>query len=68
MLGLFATNTVSRQLGNDFLTLLHFFLNHRRYLRSENPSRVKKSPAELVTDEPHAHWLELLRYQRLSQN
>jgi hypothetical protein len=53
-----------RQLGADYLTLLQFFLNHRRYMRSEDPSRVGKSPAELLTGEPHAHWLELLGYTR----
>ncbi len=47
-----------RQLGKDYLTLLQFFLNHRRYIRSEDPSRVGKSPAELLRGEPHAHWLE----------
>ena len=26
-----------RQLGKDYLTLLQFFLNHRRYLRREDP-------------------------------
>ncbi len=57
-----------RQLGNDYLTLLQFFLNHRRYLRSEDPSRVDKSPAELLTGQPHAHWLELLGYTRFSRN
>jgi hypothetical protein len=57
-----------RQLGNDYLTLLQFFLNHRRYLRSQDPSRVGKSPAELLTGEPHAHWLELLGYTRFTQN
>ena len=57
-----------RQLGKDYLTLLQFFLNHRRYLRSEHPSRVGKSPAELLTGEPHAHWLELLGYTRFSPN
>jgi hypothetical protein len=57
-----------RQLGNDYLTLLQFFLNHRRYLRSDDPSRVGKSPAELLTGEPHAHWLELLGYTRFTQN
>ena len=56
-----------RQLGDDSLTLLQFFLNHRRYLRSENPSRAKKSPAELLTGEPHAHWLELLGSTRFSR-
>ena len=57
-----------RQLGKDYLTLLQFFLNHRRYLSSEDPSRVGKSPAELLTGEPHAHWLELLGYTRFSRN
>jgi hypothetical protein len=57
-----------RQLGKDYLTLLQFFLNHRRYQRSEDPNRVDKSPAELLTGQPHAHWLELLGYTRFSRN
>ncbi len=57
-----------RQLGNESLTLLQFFLNHRRYMRSEAPSRAGKSPAVLLTGEPHAHWLELTGYTRFSQN
>jgi hypothetical protein len=57
-----------RQLGDDSLALLQFFLNHRRYPRSEDPGREKKSPAELLTGEPHAHWLELLGYTRFSRN
>jgi hypothetical protein len=51
-----------RYLGENYLALLQFFLNHRRYLRSENPRRVGKSPTELLTGEPHRHWLELLGY------
>jgi hypothetical protein len=57
-----------RQLGPDYLTLLQFFLNHRRYMRSEDPNRVGKSPAELLTGEPHAHWLELLGYTRFARS
>jgi hypothetical protein len=57
-----------RQLGKDYLTLLQFFLNHRRYLRSEDPSRVDQSPAGLLTGRRHAHWLELLGYTRFSRN
>jgi hypothetical protein len=53
-----------RQLGADYLTLLQFFLNHRRFLRSEQPGRVDKSPSELLTGQSHEHWLELLGYQR----
>ena len=57
-----------RHLGKDYLTLLQFFLNHRRYLRSEDPGRVGKSPAELLTGELHAHWLELLGYTRFARS
>jgi hypothetical protein len=49
-----------RQLGDDDLTLLQFFLNRRWHVRSDDPSRVGRSPAELLTGQPHAHWLELL--------
>ena len=55
-------------LGNDYLALLRFFLNHRRFLRSEHPERVDKSPAELLTGQRHPHWLELLGYTRFSRN
>jgi hypothetical protein len=51
-----------RHLGEDYLALLQFFLNHRRYLRSEHARRVGKSPTELLTGELHGHWLELLGY------
>ena len=51
-----------RHLGEGYLALLQFFLNHRRYLRSEHAHRVGKSPTELLTGEPHRHWLELLGY------
>ena len=57
-----------RHLGADYLALLQFFLNHRRFLRSERPERVGKSPAELLTGEAHPHWLEMLGYVRFSQN
>ncbi len=51
-----------RQLGNNYLDLLRFFLNHRTFLRSEHPEREGKSPAELLTGESHNHWLELLGF------
>jgi len=57
-----------RHLGNDYRALLQFFLNHRRYLRSDHPERVGKSPAELLTGQGHPHWLELLGHTRFSQN
>ncbi len=57
-----------RQLGREYLVLLQFFLNHRRFLRSEHPERVDKSPAELLTGQSHPHWLEMLGYTRFCQN
>jgi hypothetical protein len=57
-----------RQLGPDYLALLQFFLNHRRFLRSEHPERQGKSPAEVLTGTPHGHWLELLGHSRFSRN
>lgn len=57
-----------RHLGPDYLELLRFFLNHRRFLRSERPERVGKSPAELLTETSHPHWLEMLGYQLFSRN
>jgi hypothetical protein len=53
-----------RDVGSGYLELLQFFLNHRRFLRSEHPERVDQSPAELLTGQPHPHWLELLGYSR----
>jgi hypothetical protein len=57
-----------RQLGPDYLVVLQFFLNHRRFPRSQHPERVGKSPAELLTGQPHPHWLEMLGYPRFSRN
>ena len=57
-----------RDAGAGYLQLLQFFLNHRRFLRSEHADRVGKSPAELLTGEPHPHWLEMLGYRPACQN
>jgi hypothetical protein len=57
-----------RHLGEDYLTLLPFFLNHQRLLRSEHPERLGKSPAELLTGQAQPHGLELLGYTRFSRN
>jgi hypothetical protein len=57
-----------RQIGSGYLELLQFFLNHRRFLRSERPERVHKSPAELLTGQPHPHWLEMLGYSQSCRN
>ena len=53
-----------RDLGNGYLDLLRFFLNHHRFQRSRRAQRVNKSPTELLTGRSHPHWLELLGFQR----
>jgi hypothetical protein len=57
-----------RHVGAGYLELLQFFLNHRRFLRSEHRERVGKSPAELLTGQPHPHWLEMLGYSQACPN
>jgi len=57
-----------RQLGAEYLSLLQFFLNHRRLERSERPERVGRSPAELLTGQPLPHWLDMLGYSRFQRN
>ena len=55
------------QLGPGYLDLLRFFLNHRRFMRSEIPEHQRKSPAELLTGEEQGHWLELLGFNLFKQ-
>ena len=52
--------TLRRHLGNSYLDLLRFFLNHRRFMRSRCAERHGKSPRELMTGQGHPHWLTLL--------
>lgn len=57
-----------RYIGDDYLDLLRFFLNHHRFERSERTERVGKSPAELLTGNDHPHWLQMLGFKRFSRN
>jgi hypothetical protein len=52
--------TLRRHLGDAYLSLLRFFLNHRRFMRSRRAERNGKSPCELMTGRGHPHWLSLL--------
>lgn len=54
--------TLRRELGNEYLHFLQFFLNHRRFIRSECVERIGKSPTELLTGREHKHWLEMLGF------
>ena len=57
-----------RHIGHGYLDLLRFFLNHRRFLRSDRPERAGKSPAELLAGRTQDHWLEMLGYTRVHRN
>lgn len=59
--------TLRRELGNEYLEFLQFFLNHRRFMRSKYDERVGKSPAELLTGKKHKHWLEMLGFELFKQ-
>lgn len=52
-----------KTLGPNYLELLQFYINHRRYMRSSHPERKGKSPKELLTSKTHKHWLECLGYK-----
>jgi hypothetical protein len=60
--------SLRRHLGSDYLDLLRFYLNHRRFPRSDRPERKGKSPRELLTGQEHPRWLELLGFQRFERN
>jgi len=51
-----------REIGNDYLELLRFYLNHRVIDRSRVKEREGKSPYELMTGKGHAHWLDMLGF------
>ena len=54
-------------LGDSYLSLLQYFLNYRCFVRSRVPERVGKSPKQLLTGQPHPHWLELLGFERFQR-
>jgi hypothetical protein len=56
-----------RHLGDAYLSLLQFFLNHRAFMRSRRVERVGKTPKQLLTGQVPAHWLELLGFERLGR-
>lgn len=60
--------TLRRDLGEGYLDLLRFFLNHHVFQRSRRAERAGRSPAELLTGQSLPHWLELLGFQRFRRN
>lgn len=53
-----------KNIDNRFLQLLRFYFNHRAFTASEHPKRKNKSPAQLLHQKKHPHWLEMLGHQR----
>ena len=56
---------VRKYVDNHFLELLRFYLNHTPFMRSSDPNRQGKTPAELLYNSPHPHWLEMLGFSPL---
>jgi hypothetical protein len=52
--------TLRRHLGNSYLELLQFYLNHQCFMRSRCAKRQGKSPRAVMTGQNHPHWLTLL--------
>jgi hypothetical protein len=59
--------SLRRHLGKDYLEILRFFLNHRRFMRSSREERIGKSPTELLSGKNHPHWLEMLGFTLFRQ-
>ncbi len=53
-----------KQLGPGYLSLLRFYLNHKRLARSGRAEREGRSAAEVLNGREHGHWLEMLGHQR----
>ncbi|MBT5530752.1 MAG: hypothetical protein HOK35_16465 [Cytophagia bacterium] len=51
---------IHRYIGNGYLDLLRFYLNHVPFLRSSREHRKGKTPAQLMMGKEHPHWLDLL--------
>jgi len=49
-------------LDQGYLELLRFYLNHRTFMHSRKPEGVDKSSKQLMTNQLHSHWLELLGF------
>lgn len=56
--------SLRREVGPEYLDLLRFFLNHRRYPRSRKDGHTGKSPAEILQGTTLPHWLEQLGFTR----
>jgi hypothetical protein len=56
-----------REIGNGYLDLLQFYLNHRILVRSDRSHRVGKTPREALTGQKHENWLDILGFPKVKQ-
>lgn len=54
--------TLRKEIGSSYLSLLQFYLNYSKFLRSEKPEREGRSPVEILTGKSQSHWLEMLGF------
>lgn len=52
---------IHRGINQKQLELITFYLNHRKYRRSQIPNRVGKSPVDLLTGISHNSWIDILQ-------
>lgn len=57
-----------KEIGCNYLELLRFYLNHTKFLRSSQPHRKGKTPAEILSGNEHKHWLEMLGFKKFKRN
>ena len=56
-----------KEIGNEYLQLLQFYLNHTPFLRSHHEYRKGKTPIEIMAGNKHQHWLEMLGFKRFTR-
>ena len=56
-----------KQITQKSLELIRFYLNHQVFLRSQHDYIQGKSPAEVLTGQPHPNWLEMLGFKRFKR-
>ena len=56
-----------RSLGDDYLSSAPILRKSPLFHAVSEPERVGKSPKQLLTGQPHPHWLELLGFKRFQR-
>ena len=54
-------------LNQETLNLFRFIINHKAFQRSRVNHRTGKTPSEILNQQTHQHWLEMLGYKLFRQ-